>query len=70
MYDKDNKLVKTIKTNNEGEAEIILPYGTYTIKQLTTTEGYEYADDYNFKISEDGQEIKEVISNAEITAKL
>ena len=57
VYDKDNKLVKTIKTNNEGEAEIILPYGTYTIKQLTTTEGYEFSNPINIKVENEEEEI-------------
>lgn len=41
IYDCNEKLVETIKTNKEGYAEIVLPYGKYTIKQLTTTEGYK-----------------------------
>lgn len=41
IYNKYNELIKTITTDDSGYAEIELPYGTYTIKQLTTTEGYE-----------------------------
>lgn len=37
----ENELIKTIITNEEGIAEIELPYGKYKIYQLTTTEGYE-----------------------------
>ena len=70
IYDINNNLIQEVITDKNGKINITLPYGEYILKQLTTTEGYEYADDYNFKISEDGQEIKEVISNAEITAKL
>ena len=56
VYDKNNNLVKTIKTNNEGEAEIILPYGNYTIKQLTTTEGYEFSNPINIKVENEEEE--------------
>lgn len=70
IYDNSNKLVKEVTTDKDGKFETILPYGSYTLKQLTTTKGFEYASDYNFKIDSDGKQIKEVISNAEITAKL
>ena len=70
VYDINNKLIQEVITDSNGKINLSLPYGEYVLKQLTTTEGYEYAEDYNFKIAEDGQEIKKVISNAEITAKL
>ncbi len=44
IFDENNKLIKTIKTNKDGLAEITLPYGKYTIKQLTTTKGYEFSE--------------------------
>ena len=37
--------ISTITTNNQGIAEITLPYGTYTLKQINTTEGYNKIDD-------------------------
>lgn len=40
IYDINNKLVKTITTNQNGLAKIILPYGHYKIVQVNTTEGY------------------------------
>ncbi len=40
IYHKD-QLLKTIITNEQGIAEITLPYGTYKVVQLTTTEGYQ-----------------------------
>ena len=70
IYDKSDKLIKEVITDNNGKIKGTLPFGEYTLKQLTTTPGYEYADDYKFNIDTDGEEIKEVISNAEITAKL
>ena len=32
IYNKDDILVKEVKTNEEGEVEFELPYGTYTVK--------------------------------------
>lgn len=40
IYDQNDKLVSTITTNEKGEASFLLPYGHYTVKQVTTTEGY------------------------------
>ena len=65
-----NELVKEVTTDKNGEFTVKLPYGSYTLKQLTTTKGYEYAKDYKLNIDIDGKVIKEVLSNAEITAKL
>ena len=70
IYNNKNELVKEVTTDKNGEFTVKLPYGNYTLKQLTTTKGFEFAKDYNFSIDVDDKEIKEVISNAEITAKL
>lgn len=60
VYNKDKKLVDTITTDENGLASIELPYGHYTIKQKTTTEGYSKIEpfeifidkikDYKYKI--------------------
>ncbi len=60
IYNKDKKLVGTITTDEKGLASIELPYGHYTIKQKTTTEGYSKIEpfeifidkikDYKYKI--------------------
>lgn len=60
VYNKDKKLVDTITTDENGLASIELPYGHYTIKQKTTTEGYskikpfeifiDKIKDYKYKI--------------------
>ena len=70
IYNNKNELVKEVTTDKNGEFTVKLPYGSYTLKQLTTTKGYEYAKDYKLNIDIDGKVIKEVLSNAEITAKL
>lgn len=54
VYDKNNKLIKTITTNEEGYTEITLPYGKYKLIQLTSTEGYQKIEPIDFDIlSED-----------------
>lgn len=50
IYNKD-KLFQTITTNEEGKISIKLPYGTYKIKQLNTTDGYEKIEDFSITIN-------------------
>lgn len=50
IYHQD-KLIKTITTNELGIAEIELPYGKYKIIQLTTSEGYEKIEPIEFEIN-------------------
>lgn len=59
IFDDNNKKVATITTDEYGKAEITLPYGTYLIKQVNTTEGYHKVED--FKVIVD--DITELIYN-------
>lgn len=59
IYNSKNEFLTTIKTNDQGQINITLPYGTYTIKQLTTTEGYQKVNP--IKITVDNEE-KEIIT--------
>ena len=70
FYNNKNELVKEIKTNDDGFLKIVLPYGTYTVKQLTTTKNHEYIDDFTIEVKEVGEPIVKVLANKEITAKL
>lgn len=70
FYNNKNELVKEIKTNDDGFLKVILPYGTYTVKQLTTTKNHEYIEDFTVEVREVGEPIVKVLANAEITAKL
>lgn len=56
IFDEDNKLIKTIKTDKSGIAEITLPYGKYTIKQLTTTVGYDFIKPIIINVEDDKTE--------------
>lgn len=53
IYDHNNNLVETIITNKDGLAEIELPYGTYTIIQQTSTEGYQKVEPITIDIKSD-----------------
>ena len=55
----NEKFITTIKTNEDGIATITLPYGKYTIKQLTTTEGYQKVEP--LQIIVDNEEDKTII---------
>lgn len=71
IYDKNNTLINTITTDNNGYVNIILPYGTYTFKQINTTENYYKVEDFTITISEyDERPIRKLLSNSPITAKV
>ena len=70
FYNNTGELVKEVVTNEDGRINVVLPYGKYTVKQLTTSPNYEYADDLTIEVIENGKKITKTIANAEITAKL
>lgn len=49
--------VKKITTNEKGLAEEVLPFGTYTITQLNTTEGYELLEPFTIVVRDTQEEI-------------
>ena len=70
IYNNKNELVEELTTDSQGVFRFTLPYGTYTVKQLTTTKGHEKIEDFNVEVKSTGEVVKKVISNAPITAKL
>ena len=70
FYNSKGELYKTGKTDKNGKLNINLVYGTYTLKQLTTSKDTTKVDDFTIKVYEMGEKIYYTISNAEITAKL
>lgn len=50
IYDKNNNLIQTIITDENGHIETILPYGKYKLIQLTSTEGYQKVEPITFEI--------------------
>ena len=53
ILNNNNEIKNKIKTNDEGVASIILPYGKYKIRQLNTTEGYQKIDDIIIDIKDE-----------------
>ena len=70
IYDNNNKLILKKTTDKDGKIYFTLPYGRYTLRQLTTTPGYEKIKDYNFEIKDVGEKVNKIFSNAEITSKI
>lgn len=64
-------MVGKITTDKKGFAEIKLPYGSYTFKQVTSTPNYEKVKDFEVVIDENSEkDIYKLISNAPIEAKI
>ena len=70
IYDYKNEEVRHLTTDSQGNFKFNLPYGTYTVKQLTTTKGHEKMEDFTIEVKETGPVVKKTIANAEIKAKL
>ena len=60
IYNNNYEKITTITTNNLGIAEITLPYGEYTLKQINTTEGYNKVDDITIKVDNQDNETIEL----------
>ena len=48
----------------------MIKYGTYTVKQLTSTKDYYKVDDFVIEVKEVGDPVVKVLSNSEMKAKL
>lgn len=70
FYDINGELVAKEKTDSDGRIKVNLVYGTYTVKQLTTTPNHEKVEDFIIKVENIGKTVYKVIANAEIKAKL
>lgn len=70
FFNSKGELYKKEITDKNGNIKITLPYGSYTVKQLTTSKDHEKVEDFNLEVREVGEDIRLVISNAEITARL
>lgn len=70
FYNINGELVAKEKTDKNGRIKVNLVFGTYTVKQLTTTPNHEKVDDFIVKVESVGETIYKVIANADIKAKL
>ncbi len=51
VIDFNNNIIGTIKTNNYGIGKIILPYGKYTIKQISGIKNYQKTNDIKINVN-------------------
>ena len=51
LYDND-ELINSVRTNKDGNINLSLPYGKYTLRQVTTKDGYTKNDDIKIVVSD------------------
>lgn len=68
----ESNVYKTLKTDNQGNFKISLPYGTYIFKQKNSKNGYKKVDDFTIVIDETISETvnKKLIDYPELTIKV
>ena len=59
--------VDSFTTDENGYGRVTLPYGTYIIRQETTTPGYELAEDFEIVIDENSEDIikRTIVNNVQ-----
>lgn len=63
--------VASITTDSSGYATTTLPYGTYIVKQVTSSQDHEFVKDFEITVNESADDpIYKLLANAEITARL
>ena len=70
IYNSKGELYKKLTTDKNGKMIITLPYGKYTLKQLTGVRGHEMLEDYKLEVKELGDTVNLMFSDNDITAKL
>lgn len=66
-----NEKYTSMTTDSRGYASVKLPYGTYIIKQISSTPNFEKVDNFEITIDETTEQpLYKLIANDEITAKL
>jgi len=63
IYNNNNVLVFEGITDSEGVIEVNLPYGSYFLKQVNTTEGYRKNEIYYFSINKDNSISYDIVLN-------
>lgn len=70
FYNNKGELFTKGTTNSNGKLTVNLVYGSYIVKQVTTSKDTTKVDDFNIDVRKSGSKIYYTISNAKITAKL
>lgn len=60
VYNEENELVLSVKTDQYGRAEFTLPYGKYTLVQKNTTEGYQKIEPLDLTIKDQEEIVLEL----------
>ncbi len=55
-----DELLSVVETNELGEIELTLPFGTYTIIQMNTTEGYDMTEPFIIEVTDSEVELIEL----------
>lgn len=67
----NGNLIKTITTDKNGKAFIVLPFGKYLVKQISGKKDYLLSDDFTLNVTEDSNEVTYVnLLNKPYTARL
>ena len=67
----NNELYTSFTTDDNGFAQVELPYGTYIVKQITSAKNFNKVDDFEIVVNENTDVSNNMIlSDAEITARL
>ena len=53
----DGEVVAVIQTNENGYGSVVLPYGTYQVKQISGKEGYDYVPEFTVNIDDNEKEL-------------
>ena len=69
VYDEKNEIIQTFKTDEFGKYILELPYGTYTLKQITSKVGYNYARDIKLTINDETSN-RLIIKNPQIIGSI
>ena len=71
IYDNNNDLVVEVTTDKKGYSSFELPYGTYKVKQVSATPGYEKIKNFTIVVNENSDDvITYSFSDARISARL
>jgi hypothetical protein len=66
IYDNNNILYQELTTDKFGIISMELPYGTYTVKQVTTTLGYTMSDEFSIVVNDCNDQVYDIVDYKEI----
>lgn len=60
IYDKNNNLIKTVSTDENGIIKTTLPYGSYKFIQVNSTKNYQKVEPFNIEVNDEIEETIEL----------